>query len=202
MQHGIVAAAAVVGLAAGAAEAQDAAAYARQEILATADAICGELRLRGEASAGEGSGKVGAELSGLFSRLADVGVSVEGGFDLDAYENVLREDLAGELQDIRKCRLKIWDDLRPVLVPAATRSGREATGSPRQFSYVRDLSPPDEWLALRTEPTTAAGARILKMPEGTRLTPLDRSGDWLRVQLIDDTVGWAHGAYIDCCIYE
>ncbi|MBI1383419.1 MAG: SH3 domain-containing protein [Rhizobiales bacterium] len=77
----------------------------------------------------------------------------------------------------------------PVAQPPRTRS----------YHYVGPVNPPDDWLALRTRPSSSSGRRIMKMPEGTPFTVIDRSGAWLQVQLRDGTLGWAHGNWIRCC---
>lgn len=63
------------------------------------------------------------------------------------------------------------------------------------YCYVYDVRPPDDWLALRTQPSSRSGSRLRKLPSGTRLEMLgERSGDWHRVRIDDGTVGWVSWA--------
>ncbi|NVO24913.1 SH3 domain-containing protein [Donghicola mangrovi] len=57
--------------------------------------------------------------------------------------------------------------------------------------YVDDVRPPDDWLALRTEPSTSRGVRLAKLAPGESIKFLgDRTGDWHRVETADGSVGW------------
>ncbi len=73
--------------------------------------------------------------------------------------------------------------------------------------YVANTRPPDAYLALRTEPTAARGARIMTMPNGTALRILERRTDgWWRVRVEPSgQEGWAmayqgNRTWIDCCV--
>lgn len=68
-----------------------------------------------------------------------------------------------------------------------------------KFHYVGHVNPPDPWLALRTEPSSSSGQRIMKMPEGTLLRQLERRGAWWYVELTTGERGWAHSKWIKCC---
>jgi hypothetical protein len=72
--------------------------------------------------------------------------------------------------------------------------------------YVANTRPPDAYLALRTQPTSAFGQRIMTMPNGTALQVLQRRDDgWWRVKVLPSGPdGWAlsgQGArrWIECC---
>ena len=69
--------------------------------------ICGELSREGGESALNAKGELTVKAEGLFKRIfgGSVGGSVEK--TKKSYENVLREDLSGELKDIRACRIKM-----------------------------------------------------------------------------------------------
>lgn len=82
----------------------------------------------------------------------------------------------------------------------ATGSVEKPRGSfGENFHYVGPLSPPDPWLALRTEPSSTSGSRIMKMPQGTLLRQLERRGFWWYVELTTGERGWAHSKWIKCC---
>jgi hypothetical protein len=73
--------------------------------------------------------------------------------------------------------------------------------------YVTNTRPPDTFLALRTQPTSATGARIMAMPNGTALRVLERRADgwWLVRMEPSGPEGWAmayqgNRTWIDCCL--
>ena len=73
--------------------------------------------------------------------------------------------------------------------------------------YVANTRPPDAFLALRTQPTTASGSRVMAMPNGTTLRVLERRTDgWWRVRVEPSgQEGWAlaaqgNRAWIECCV--
>lgn len=68
-----------------------------------------------------------------------------------------------------------------------------------EYHYVGTVRPPDDWLALRTLPTSREGERIMKMPQGTLFRVMRKRGEWWYVTLRDGTSGWAHSGWIVCC---
>src|SRR5262245_58127913 len=61
----------------------------------------------------------------------------------------------------------------------------------RQFNYIIGLDPKgDNWLALRSEPTTNRGIRLMKLGPETLFTLLRVQGDWSQVQLQTGEIGW------------
>ncbi len=73
--------------------------------------------------------------------------------------------------------------------------------------YVANTRPPDAYLALRSQPTSTQGARIMTMSNGTALRVLERRGDgWWRVQVEPSgQEGWAlafqgNRTWIECCL--
>ena len=87
--------------------------------------------------------------------------------------------------------------------PAGTGSANSGprTGQQAEYSFVGPVSPPDPWLALRSEPSSSSGFQKKKMPEGTPFRVLRTNGVWYFVQLQDGTTGWAHSRWIRCCKY-
>ncbi len=81
--------------------------------------------------------------------------------------------------------------------PAPAQRSQGSFG--QHFHYVGQVNPPDPWLALRTEPSSKRGRRIMKMPQGTLLRQLERRGFWWRVELTTGERGWAHSKWIKCC---
>jgi predicted outer membrane repeat protein len=74
------------------------------------------------------------------------------------------------------------------------------------YHYVEGTRPPDDFLALRTEPTDESGSRILKMPNGMLLDVVEKRTDgWWRVRVVESgQEGWAlseqgNRVWIHCC---
>ena len=86
----------------------------------TADRICNVVSTKGEIGSTQVNGQVKAELSGLASRLANVGISGSGSINNEQYQNVLRQDLAETLHDNAQCKLKVFEDLQVKLIPEAS----------------------------------------------------------------------------------
>jgi hypothetical protein len=91
------------------------------------------------------------------------------------------------------------DPNKPSAAPLPTPTPPQQPMS--EFYYVGPVFPPDPWLALRSEPSSTAGYRITKMPEGTLFRRLDVRGEWYKVQLQDGQTGWANSRWIKCCRY-
>jgi hypothetical protein len=73
--------------------------------------------------------------------------------------------------------------------------------------YVANTKPPDAFLALRTQPTSGTGVRIMAMPNGTPLRVLERRAEgWWRVKVEPSgQEGWAlayqgNRTWIECCL--
>ena len=80
--------------------------------------------------------------------------------------------------------------------PAGPAQGAQSGG---EYHYVGPVSPPDDWLSLRTVPSDKGGARIMKMPTGTVFRVKEKRDPWWYVELRDGTTGWAHSNWIRCC---
>ncbi len=87
------------------------------QITNTADKICNVVLNRGETNSKEVKGEVRAQLNGLASKLADIGVSGSDNINNEAYQNVLRTDLSATLKDNAACKLKVFDTLQIKLLP-------------------------------------------------------------------------------------
>jgi hypothetical protein len=98
---------------------------ARNAITATADAICGSYEKSGSSRSNSLGGEVSAEINGLLSRLADLGLKGTASKDTQRYEGVLREQLGSELQSIRDCRLKVFAALKGEIDQENASTGRE-----------------------------------------------------------------------------
>jgi hypothetical protein len=85
-------------------------------ITATADRICNVVSTRGEAQSSEARGDIKAQLTGLASKLENVGLSGSGNINTEAYEGVLRQDLATTLNNNAACKFKVFDTLQDKLL--------------------------------------------------------------------------------------
>ena len=117
---------------------------ALEQIQQTATVICGDYARAGFAKSAAVEGAAKAELKGLFSRLADLGIEGAGSVQSGQYDNVLQEELPGELKDVRRCREnifnRIWDDLKRSAAapqPAAPQADPQSNLVP-----VQPLQPP------------------------------------------------------------
>jgi len=70
--------------------------------------ICGELSKNGSSSVVQNNGQLNAKAEGIFVKfLGSAGVEGDRKTIKESYENVLREDLGGELSSNRECRIKM-----------------------------------------------------------------------------------------------
>lgn len=70
-----------------------------------------------------------------------------------------------------------------------------------QICQVYDVRPPDDWLALRTQPSGRRGTQLARLPRGTRLEMLGpRSGAWRKVRAFGQVgwVSWQKKRWIKC----
>ncbi len=96
-----------------------------------------------------------------------------------------------------------WVASRYVRCCKSSASVNESQQSPnpraKSLHYVTGLNPMgDNWLALREGPSAEA-RMLLKLPPDTLFTVLEHRGEWLRVRLEDDLMGWVAGRYVACC---
>ena len=92
-----------------------------------------------------------------------------------------------------------------VLIVGST-AAQPAFAQQNGHFYVANLLPPDDYLALRSEPSSQAGYRIAIVPNGESVDVLERRGDgWWRVSVVASGVtGWALSGgggrpWIVCC---
>ena len=95
----------------------------------------------------------------------------------------------------------IWSALTPISALAQAQF--------LELHFVANTRPPDDFLALRSDPSSRYGERLEKMPNGTRLLVIQRREDgWWNVRnVITGNVGWAFRGtdqrpWIDCCIRQ
>jgi hypothetical protein len=88
----------------------------------------------GQADSSEVNGNVTAQLRGLASKLADLGVSGTGRISSEQYQNVLRSDLAATLKDNAACKLKVFETLQTKFLSSESSPPLNITGRWRDVS--------------------------------------------------------------------
>ncbi len=81
-----------------------------------ADKFCKEIPLIGNNNNLELSGKGKAELNGIISKLADLGIEGAIKYQSTEYQGLLQKDLLEGLKSGSNCRLQIWNDLKGSLL--------------------------------------------------------------------------------------
>ena len=117
-------------------------------------------------------------------------------------------------------RIEVWRGNSGPFVVVTLLDGAKGTSSPEQkpsevqgssldnsYYYVANTRPPDDFLALRTYPTSRVGLRIMAMRNGTHLQVLQRRTDgWWYVRVVPSgEEGWALSGqgnliWIECCV--
>jgi hypothetical protein len=73
-----------------------------------AQRICGEVKTRGSSTLIKADGGLTAEAKGLIRQLlGSGGATLQGQTEFTTYENVLQQQLAGELVDVRQCGIRM-----------------------------------------------------------------------------------------------
>ncbi|MGY4608604.1 hypothetical protein ACVW16_007016 [Bradyrhizobium sp. USDA 4474] len=73
-----------------------------------AQRICGEVKTRGSSTLIKADGQLSADAKGLLRQfLGSAGAALQGQTELTTYENVLQQQLAGELVDVRQCGIQM-----------------------------------------------------------------------------------------------
>ncbi|EMK3382365.1 hypothetical protein V8054_000570 [Vibrio parahaemolyticus] len=79
-----------------------------KEVAEFAERICGEIQDSGSQEVLNTEGKLSAEVSGILRKVAGGGGAQFNVRNVtESYESVLRKDLAGELFNVRDCRMKM-----------------------------------------------------------------------------------------------
>jgi hypothetical protein len=109
-----------------------------EEAAGFAERVCGELSNRGSSQLISGSGTLNAEAKGLIARMLG---SAQGDAKVDAavstYENVTREELAKDHENIINCRMKMIEAaVKQVCPEAADKKDRTKVIGNLQKAYV------------------------------------------------------------------
>ncbi|WP_171060756.1 lysozyme inhibitor LprI family protein [Poseidonocella sp. HB161398] len=125
-------------------------------IEATAAGICGEFSREGSASSAAIEGAAEARLKGLAGQLDARDIAGTATLGETGYLGVLREELGGELKDIRTCRLKVFGQLlATVAVPGPPQDQPETGELLRPWCSASRLNP--------TERAICANRRLARL---------------------------------------
>lgn len=86
------------------------------ELKSLSSFICDKIMLDGGEQTLELDGKAKAELDSILSNLANLGISGAAKYKNKKFVNVLRKDLADQLNKARECRLLIWNDMKNTII--------------------------------------------------------------------------------------
>jgi Fe2+ transport system protein FeoA len=113
----------------------------------TADRICGGVSETSDASIKQIKGDVKAQLTGLASKLVDVGFTEGGNITNDETEGVLQTDLATALRDNEACKLSVLETLASKLLrsepPPPSANGVPPTGVSAPVAPKGPTRPPE-----------------------------------------------------------
>jgi TPR repeat protein len=115
---------------------------ALKDIRETASDICYTVQQQGQASETKLSGDVEAKLSGVITKLTNLGVRGEGSLTSQEYQGVLREQLASTLKSSADCRVAVFNTLvekmMPTLPAAPPPNPSVITSDVEQAAKLRD----------------------------------------------------------------
>ncbi|WP_245239645.1 SH3 domain-containing protein [Methylobacterium variabile] len=92
--------------------------------------------------------------------------------------------------------LKQW--ILAAIVLASGSVARAESGGGYSYPVGLDANG-DNFLALRSRPTTLEGVRLRKLGPGTLFSVIGRQGAWYNVRLLDGESGWVYSRYVGCC---
>lgn len=99
----------------------------------TADRICGIVQTSGNAQSIEVKGEVKGQLSGLASKLAELGIGGAGSIKNDSFVGVVQKDLPKTLDELRQCKLLVFKRLEEKLI---LTEGSQKEPEQKQFSVM------------------------------------------------------------------
>ena len=82
--------------------------------------LCDKLPITGSGNDLTLDGKASAKLDLVILKIVALGISGSAKYKKKKYINVLRKDLAKQLGDSRKCRVKVWDDMKRIIFSNTT----------------------------------------------------------------------------------
>lgn len=80
------------------------------------DNFCKNITAQGNVKDIEFYGGAKTELNNLFKKIIELGFNVESEYKIHEYQGILQNDLPALIEDNNKCRSKLWDDLKKILI--------------------------------------------------------------------------------------
>jgi hypothetical protein len=150
---------------------------------------------------GVGNALVGAYLTKLGLPLSAVVYATQSGPDEITWLNPDDAKKAG-------IEVAILDLEGPATIARPQeRKSTDLTEKTETYFYVANTRPPDDFLALRTDPSISIGQRVAKLPNGTALQVFERRADgWWRVRVkVSGLDGWVKSGqgekkWVLCCV--
>ena len=109
-------------------------------IIDTATKICGDVPQTGENDGLKVTGSIEAALSGLAKKLASLGGSGTADYDSTKYVGVIQSQLPAALNDVRGCKLHIFDALKDTIY-LKPRSDNLASPAPVAAFTGKNIGP-------------------------------------------------------------
>lgn len=172
-----------------------------------ADRLCQTVPLDTRSNNLQLSGNAKAELEGIITKLANLGISGAANYESSSSQNVLQTDLAKVIEESRYCRRQIWDDLKGKFEIGSSARDRQS-GCPGNFLYgdhrpsgghapwswsldsrtgVARIWKPDSTVTGRVEMTCADGRWSARLFEMTHGVTYDCKGDLERGHITNAT---------------
>lgn len=155
-------------------------------ILSFAEQLCGELDGTGSVSEVDVDGQADAGIAVLSKRLLELGISGGAKLKEGEYSNVLREQLAGDLQDNRDCRKKVFDKMFSVVFGAipevALTEAQQETLRGRVRPHAFDVVP------LKSRFLMKFGEK-LSLGKDDLILSLEKYGSGVQVDWVDLSTG-------------
>jgi len=159
-----------------------------------ADRICSTIPLKGDGKNLELTGNAKAELNEFLKRVANLGIEGAAKYQASEWQGVLQQDLAGQLNNSRSCKLEVYKDLKDKLFGQSQSSADRAKGAPQVNSaeFDSDTLAVSVYAASRQKDTIRVGLSIRNRT--TERILLAMHFDSSTAVLIDEETG----ASMDC----
>jgi hypothetical protein len=95
-----------------------------------ADRLCTTIPLKGDDKKLELTGNAKAELNELLKKVANLGIEGAAKYQTSEWQGVLQQDLAGQLNNSRNCKLEVYKDLKDKLLPSRGNTSEDKPPPP------------------------------------------------------------------------
>jgi hypothetical protein len=106
--------------------------------------LCDSVKANGKAEVWDVSGVAKAQLNGVVTKIANLGVGAAAKYTSSEYQGVLQSDLGKVLGNQTDCRLSVFKDLKDRLLPSASAPIRgeamPTTDGVAAFTHIEHLA--------------------------------------------------------------